>query len=116
MRLDGRRVERPEVLAGGGVQGDHPSAGRGGIEHAIDDQVVGLVERAVAGDERPGDLEGADVLGGDLVQRGVLITRWVAEVVGPVGAGALGRLRRATGGQEEDGKVGVDRMHGRENG
>ena len=76
------RDERPDHLAGRGVEREHAAVGAGVVEHAVGHererlQAAGDAARRV----HPGDLEVLDVRGVDLVERAV-VPALVAAVVG----------------------------------
>ncbi len=98
----------PQQLAGGRVERHHVAAAAGGgVEHAVDHQGRGLVvevgERPeVGGAEAPLDLEVVEVVGGDLVERGVPGAAQVAAVGPPLAAGraVLGEARGRSGEEQ----------------
>ena len=92
----GGRIPFPQFAAGRGVERDDAAALRGGVEHAADDEIVGLVFALFAGVVGPCDLELRDVAAVDLLERRVEAALFVAEVGGPVGVG-----RSARGGNDD---------------
>ena len=62
-------VPFPEFPTLAGVEGDDLAAGRGGVKHAGDDQIIGLVFPFVTGVVGPGDLQLSDIAPVDLLER-----------------------------------------------
>ena len=102
----------PQHLAGGRVQAHHRAAGAGGDIHAaLDDQGRAFIlvfgpRPQIVGLEAPGDLQLAEILAVDLVQRRIAGVGRVGGIVAPFGIG--GRLRQ--GGQLRGGKHGGARQ------
>jgi hypothetical protein len=99
-------VERPELFAGFGFEGDDAVEGGGEVHDAVGDQGGGLEGGAhdvvfavgnFAGFEFPGEGEFGDVCAGDLFEFGVLLAAGVAAPVVPL----LG-LYHGEGGEEEE--------------
>jgi hypothetical protein len=77
-------IPPPQLLAGGGVKGNHFSCGRRRVEHTADDEIVRLIFAAVAGVIPPRNSEARDVALRDLRERGVVAACVVTEIHGPV--------------------------------
>ena len=97
----GLRIPFPEFPTGGGVEGDDLAGGRGGVKHAGDNQIVGLVFAFVAGVVGPGDFQLADIAPVDLLERRVKASPFIAEIGWPIDVG-----RRRYAGRAEDGQRG----------
>ena len=106
-------IERPQLLAGLGVEGDHPRVHGRHVDDVVDHQghdleaagpgAEGLVGQLV-GLPGPGDLEPADVRGVDVGERRVLRRPLVGPDVGPLHHAVRRLLRRrprARRGDEE---------------
>ena len=84
-RLAGRRVDRHDVAGGAGRD----------VEDTVDRErrrliVVDGLRPEVVGLPAPGDLQVADVVRGDLIERGVPRAAGVAAVVAPLAIGGAG--------------------------
>ena len=96
--LFGLNVPYPQLSTGGGIEGDDLAGGRGGLKHAADNQIVGLVLAFVAGVVGPCYFELSDVGPVDLLERRVKGACFVAQVGRPVD---VARRRSGRRGEEE---------------
>src|SRR6266498_764229 len=63
------RIPFPEFPTGAGIEGDNLAGGRGGVEHAGENQIVGLVFAFVTGVIGPCDFQLSDIAPVDLLER-----------------------------------------------
>ena len=100
------RIEAPELLSRCSVQGEHLEFWRGGIQHAVHDDRIGLhfrtgelIVRLVG----PRNLQLLHVGGRDLAECRVVRVVVAAAIHGPIDRAGLRRLgNRGTGGGEQD--------------
>ena len=67
--LFGFRVPFPEFPTGAGIKGDDLPAGRGGVKHFGDNQIIGLVFAFVTSVVGPRDFQLSDIAPVDLLER-----------------------------------------------
>ena len=111
-------IEGPQMFARCGVERRH-FAGRGSrVQHAVHDEVVGLVLALFSRIVTPRHFQQVDILCVDLVEQGILVAARMAEIIRPVRTGADRRARgrlgaggQSCGKRRSDGQAGEKAGH-----